>query len=112
MVQAPLGINVGTSVLKREAKPISQVKSNFKSNGWEVTADLLGGRLVYVEKNGINLTLLSGPVGTVVFPSGPIRGAAFGDEAVSLNRVSSTGGSKDVEEPDKSDSGRVGKRFT
>lgn len=98
---AGLNLNFGTSVMKREAKPISDVEDKLLNDGWKRTRMIAGGRVRYYQKSGINITAISGPLGTVIVPSGPVRGAVFGEGAVSLNQTSSIGagsdGSKDKE---------------
>lgn len=95
-----LNLNIGTSVFKRESKSIGDVESRLVSDGWEKTGSTAGGRIRYYEKSGINITALSGPAGTVIMPSGPVRGMIFGTEdAVGINRTSVIGaGSVETEE--------------
>lgn len=100
-------INFGTSVFKREGKSIEQVDKRLRNAGWEMTSQLAGGRVRYYELAGINITAVGGPLGTTIMPSGPVRGALFGDNAVSLSTTSSIGagdGKKKVEQesPDSS----------
>lgn len=81
----PLNLTVESSVFKRLAKSHSTVVQNFKTNDWVETDTAAGGRLVYLEKNGVNITVARGLMGTLVFPSGPARGAFFGQEAVGFS---------------------------
>lgn len=87
----PLNLNVGTSVVKRENKSIDEVESRLINQGWEKTAEIAGGRVRYYESANFNITAISGPLGTVLVPSGPLRGLAFGDDAVTVNQVSAIG---------------------
>lgn len=84
-------INIGSSVLKRETAGISKVASKLTSDGWEKTGELGDGRVQYFQKSGINITILSGPAGTLIFPSGPVRGRLLGDDAVGISQVSLIG---------------------
>lgn len=84
-------LNVGTSVLKREGKSIDQVENRLENAGWKRTGSALNGRLIYFELAGINITALQGPMGTVIFPSGPIRGRLFGEDAVGFSQTSAIG---------------------
>lgn len=71
-------VNIGTSVFKREAEPKSRVVSVMKSNGWEEKGTFAG--ITYLENSGINISVVQGPGGgTLVFPSGVIRGMMFSD---------------------------------
>lgn len=84
-------VNLSLSVIKREAKPIDQVVNKFERDGWKVTDTLGGGRVVYLEQSGINITAVSGPLGTVIIPSGPVRGLLFGDEVRIISGISGVG---------------------
>lgn len=87
-----LNLNFGSSVLKREAKSIDRVDDRLVSAGWNRTDSALGGRVRYYEKAGFNITAMSGPMGTVIVPSGPIRGTLFGaDQSVGVNQTSVIG---------------------
>lgn len=108
-----MNLNLGTSVVKREAKSIEEVDSRLVDTGWERTASILNGRVKYYQNAGINITAIQGPMGTVIVPSGPVRGAIFGKNAVRLGRTSSigagpSGASKDSQATPKatSDHGR------
>lgn len=79
-------INIESSVLKRFDKSASEVRKELKESGFEDTGAVLDGRLAYHENAGVNLTTLDGPFGTLVFPSGPIRGALFGKSAVGISK--------------------------
>lgn len=94
-----MNLNFGSSVLKREAKPLTDVTNQLKANGWRQTGSL-GNRVVYLENSGMNITVIDGPMGTLVVPSGPIRGRVFGDSGLQLNRVSVIGAGSDSSESD------------
>ena len=85
-----LNLNIGTSVMKREAKDIDEVTSQLRRNGWEQTGSL-GDRVKYFENSRINITVIEGPMGTVILPSGPIRGRLFGDSGLMANQTSVVG---------------------
>lgn len=77
--------DIDLSVFKRRDEPLDAVHARLKSQGFEHTGTALNGRIHYHEnQEGIALTLVDGPAGTLVFPSGPLRGAFFGDRAVGL----------------------------
>jgi hypothetical protein len=78
--------NIESSVLKRYSADIDQVHSYLTSNGFSLTSRVAGGRVRYYESSGFNITVVQGPFGTVIFPSGPIRGRVFGETAVSVGR--------------------------
>lgn len=84
-------LNFGTSVVKREGKSIERVDQRLRNAGWKFTGQTLGGRVKYYELAGVNITAVGGPLGTTIMPSGPIRGAIFGDNAVTVSRVSAIG---------------------
>lgn len=76
---AGLNLNFGTSVIKREAKPASRVRASLERDGWTEISEVAGGRIAYYERSNINITVVDGPAGTVIMPSGPIRGRVFGN---------------------------------
>jgi len=79
-------IEFSSSTVKRTSKSIDQVHSELTEQGFEHTGDALDGRVHYHEnEGGFNLTIVETRRGTVVIPSGPVRGNLFGDQAVSLN---------------------------
>ena len=84
-------LNFGTSVLKREGKSIEKVDQRLTNAGWVRTSSALNGRVRYYELAGINITAVGGPLGTTIMPSGPVRGAIFGDDAVGFSSVSAIG---------------------
>lgn len=86
---AGLNLNIGSSVVKREAKPKNEVVSQLTSEGWEITGEI--GPLTYLERSKINITVMKGALGTVIFPSGPIRGRLFGDSGFEFNQESVIG---------------------
>lgn len=71
-------ISFGSSIFKREARSLSEVQKLLRTNGWEKTGQI-SSRVVYMENSGVNITLIEGPLGTVIIPSGPIRGKVFGN---------------------------------
>lgn len=79
-------INIGLSVIKREAQPINDVITQLRRNGWSVTNTIGDNRIVYLENSGVNITAIEGPLGTVVVPSGPIRGRIFGNQINLISR--------------------------
>ena len=88
----PGNFNIGTSVLKRETRSIGEVEQKLLNDGWRRTGSAAGGRVRYYEKSGFNITAVSGPMATVLMPSGPLRGSVFGDEAVTIGSMSTIGG--------------------
>lgn len=91
---AGLNLNIGTSVVKREAKKISAVESRLLSDGWTRTGTALNGKVRYYQNSNFNITAMQGPLGTIIMPSGPIRGLIFGNNAVGINRTSVIGAGK------------------
>lgn len=91
------GVSFGGSVLKREARSIERVRKEFSRGGWTRTGSI-GERIQYYEKNGINITLIGGPRGTVIIPSGPIRGSIFSDDMKVVSRTSVIGAGKNNQE--------------
>lgn len=92
-------INIGLSTIKRESKPKQDVERQLLRNGWEETASLADDRVSYFENSGISVTVVEGPFGTVVVPSGPVRGPIFGKNVQLFSRKSALamgagGGSK------------------
>lgn len=73
-------------VTKRYNADVEQVKQFLEENGFERTGQALKGRFTYYENAGIGVTVMDGPAGTTVFPSGPLRGAKFGRHAVSMGK--------------------------
>ena len=105
-----LDFNIGTSVFKREVKSIEEVVNQLKSNGWSQTGSL-GNRIKYFENSKLNITVVDGVGGVLVFPSGPIRGRLFGSSGLSLNQTSVIGAgsntSSGIEKQNKQVSERV-----
>lgn len=74
------GLNVNLSVFKRVTNTLDEVDKALKDDGWSLTGSLgAGERIKYYEQSGINITAIGGPAGTVVIPSGPVRGMLFGN---------------------------------
>lgn len=74
-----LNASFGGSVVKREARSIDEVDKKLRNDGWDRTSSILNGRLRYYSNSGVNITAFSGPLGTLIIPSGPVRGKLFGD---------------------------------
>lgn len=83
-------VNFGSSVLKREAKPMDEVANQLKRNGWEETGSI-GSRARQFENSGLSVTVVDGPMATLVIPSGPIRGKVFGSSGLEANQTSVIG---------------------
>lgn len=96
---AGMNLNFGLSVFKREAKPKSRVETFLRREGWEKTGEI-GDNVSYWENAGINITVVGGPRGTVITPSGPIRGNIFGEDNTLFSRTSVIGAGRDSEEQD------------
>lgn len=104
-------MNVDLSVIKRRTESASTIINRLKSQGFSQTNSIMGGRLVYLENSeGIGLTVVDGPRGTVITPSGPIRGMVFGENSVGLGivRSSSNGSSKDTSDSSSNSRGSSG----
>lgn len=96
--------NINLSVVKRSTESIGPVSQSLEEQGFEDTGQLMDGRVRYFENpNGINLTVADGPFATLVFPSGPIRGSIFGNDAVGIGGGIIAGGEGGSE--DSSDNG-------
>lgn len=83
-------VNIGTSVIKRENKPADEVIRLLQQRGWSTTGTI-GDRVTYLENSGINITIIDGAMGTVIIPSGPIRGRIFGENTGFFSNVSVIG---------------------
>jgi len=104
-------LNIGSSVVKRESSSIGTVENKLLRDGWEKTSSALSGRVRYFEKSGINITVLQGALGTLVFPSGPFRGTIFGSDAVGIGSVSNIGlGANPSEKESKDETVRTQQR--
>lgn len=84
------GTNLSLSVVKREDRTISEVRSRLSQQGWEETGSLRG-RIFYYQNSGINLTVVDGPRAVLIFPSGPLRGRFFTDSPFGLTSESGLG---------------------
>lgn len=82
-----LNINIGSSQLKREARDVEVVIKKLKRNGWTQSGSL-GDRVLYFENTGMSITVIDGPMGTLVVPSGPVRGRLFGSSGLRINKNS------------------------
>lgn len=87
---AGLNLNIGSSVVKRETRPLEEISQQLREDGWTQTGSI-GERILYFEKSGINITVMKGAMATLVFPSGPIRGRVFGDSGLMFGRASVIG---------------------
>lgn len=76
--------NMELPVVKRYNADISEAHENLVSNGFEVTGTIMDGGIRYYENAGVGVTLIDGPFGTSLIPSGPIRGMKFGESAVNF----------------------------
>lgn len=85
-----MNLNLGSSVLKREVKDINEVINQLQRNGWSQTGSL-GDSVRYFENSGMNITVIDGPMATLIIPSGPIRGRVFGDSGLVANQTSVIG---------------------
>jgi len=71
------------SVVKRLGTDIEQVSKQMNEAGFNKTGEALGGKALYFESAGINVTLIPAITGgTIMFPSGPVRGKVKGNKAV------------------------------
>lgn len=78
------------SVVKRLGTDIEMVSKQMAEAGFNKTGEALGGKAIYYEIAGINVTLIPTPTGgTLIFPSGPIRGKLKGDRAVRQGKARS-----------------------
>jgi len=85
LTQEPL-IEFSGSVVKRTSEDIDTVHAKLVEEGFEPTSHILDGKVHYHEnESGINLTLVETRRGTLVFPSGPVRGNVFGKNAVDID---------------------------
>jgi len=87
----PGSLNIGGSVLKRESAPFEDVMEKLRRDGWSKTGELAQGRVAYLQSSGINITVVDGPMGTLILPSGPIRGRLLGNDAVGVGQTSTVG---------------------
>lgn len=83
-------VSLGTSVIKREDRPADQVITLLQRRGWEVTGRV-GSRITYLENSGLNITVVEGPMGTIIMPSGPLRGRIFGENTMFFSNRSVIG---------------------
>lgn len=75
------------STFERTSKSLDELHNELIEAGFEHTGEVGEGNIVHYHEseNGVNLTLVELPRGSALFPSGPIRGTIFGDEAVGVN---------------------------
>lgn len=88
-------LNFGSSVVKREAKDVDKVRQHLERSGWELTGSI-GSRAYQYESSGVSITVMKGPLGTVIFPSGPIRGSILGKNNVLFSDTSVIGAGSSV----------------
>lgn len=84
------GPNIGSSVVRRDSRSASRVINELQSQGWRRTGSI-GDRVTYMESAGFSLTVIDGPAGSVVIPSGPIRGRVFGSSGLEVSSDSLMG---------------------
>ena len=77
-------VTISSSVVKRDSRGAQDVISELRNSGWNRTGSAVNGRVVYMENSGFSLTVVEGPMGTVVLPSGPVRGRLFGNSGLNL----------------------------
>lgn len=94
-----MNLNFGTSVIKREARPKAEVEAHLKRKGWSVEGKM-GDRISYMSNSGMSITLIEGPSGTVILPSGPLRGSMLGGVDF-FSETSVLGAGKNNRNPDK-----------
>lgn len=93
-------LNIGSSVLKRETKPYDEVLSQLRRNGWTQTGSL-GDSVRYFENSGFSITVVDGPMATLIMPSGPVRGRVFGNSGLMANQTSVLGMGSDSSEKER-----------
>jgi len=70
-------------VFKRLSTDFADLHEQFEEAGFKHTGEALNGKVHYHESAGIGITLVEGPLGgTLVFPSGPVRGFIYGENSV------------------------------
>lgn len=79
---------------------MEDVVKQLKRNGWEQTGSL-GERVLYFENSRIGITVVDGPMGVLVMPSGPIRGRVFGDSGLQINQSTVLGAGSSSSDPEK-----------
>lgn len=77
--------DIELSTVKRTSEDKEVVESELLNEGWEETGSLMNGKVGYYEKSGINITLIDTRRGSVVIPSGPVRGNLLGGDAVDFD---------------------------
>lgn len=87
-------MNIGSSVLKREAKSMDKVTDQLKRNGWSKTGEI-ADHAEYYENSGMSITVIEGLTATLIIPSGPIRGRVFGNSGFQLDDTSVIGAGAD-----------------
>lgn len=105
-----MNINIGSSVFKREAKSMDEVTNILKRNGWSQTGSL-GSRVKYFENSGLSVTVVDGPMGTLIIPSGPIRGRMFGNSGLMTNQTSVIGAGADSNSQKENQNQQAGRKL-
>lgn len=78
-------MELNLSVIKRTSSSADQVKGELKSGGFIERKEIMDGRVSHHENSlGIGMTVVDGPMGTLVVPSGPVRGLLMGENAVGI----------------------------
>lgn len=106
-----LNLNIGSSVFKREAKEMETVINQLKRNGWEESGSM-GDRVQYLENSQMSVTVINGVSGTLVVPSGPVRGKIFGDSGLDINQVSVIGAGSDSGDGSKGEEQKAANRVS
>jgi hypothetical protein len=83
-------LNFSSSVVRRESRSKQEVVNELMSQGWEQTGSM-GNRVSYLENGGISISVVSGPMGSVIVPSGPIRGRLFGQSGLNFGMMQQQG---------------------
>lgn len=104
----PGNLNIGSSVLKRESASFDEVMEKLRRDGWSKTGELAQGRVAYLESSGIAITVVDGPMGTLILPSGPIRGRLFSSGSVGIGQESTIGLGEPAPERDPRNEQREG----
>lgn len=77
--------NISSSIVKRTSRDKQDVVKELQSNGFVETGSLMNGKVGYYENSGVNITVISTRRGSIVMPSGPVRGKFLGNNAVDIS---------------------------
>lgn len=81
-------MELNLSVIKRTSSDIDDVKDELDSGGFVEKKEIMDGRVSHHENSlGIGMTVVDGPLGTLVVPSGPVRGLMMGENSVGIGDV-------------------------